>query len=883
MRFIWFCFLYVYRRICNNRLSHIGKQLTATSSDGLPPRDSIRIQTTVTITPKISSSEIITAMFILIACLVVFFWQPIITKGTLLPVANIFEQPFYRPYAPAGFVSAPNVALSDQSLQLYPVQHFTMQSLKAGHLPLWNPYIMLGTSVLGTTQAALFYPLNLLGVVLSPTTVPLIRAFFNLWIAGFFTYLLLRRLGAHPVGAYLSAIAFMFSGFLVVWLGHPHSNVAVWLPVLIYMAELIITSRRFRGEYVAITGLVIGLIFLGGHMETAFEVGIAWVAFYIIRSYQTGGWRNMPNKLLVCGIASVLGIAMAAIQIIPFLEWLGTSVALAIRSSEPFTVYDWNHLKQLPTLAALIIPNLYINPSQVSIYRTFVPWGNFNEMAAYVGIIPLVFGILGVVWAGKRENKYVFLFGVGGLLFLFLALRLPIIDWINQLPLFKMFAPRRYRLVFDFGIAVAAGLTFDMWLYRSSVGKNWSRMSLVLFVIGGIIFICTFLVGLGLFIFEKPLLDYGNKFTIAEYAQSSMHSRPLDKVLLDVDQIYKQFVRYFGVGNWRLYFPGIVACLGAVLILNWRKGRIGRRSFQYGLLGLTLIDLFVFGIGFNPTIHPEHVYPDTPAVRFLKQDSSIFRILPVRMEWMSNGPLAHDLSEMGGADIPTKYYADFTDIIEGKDGKGFMFFTAQSANSKLIDLLNVKYLVTTRNLDGVLRKEFQSVWHQDGVNIYENRVVMPRAFIVHRIHLVTDNNVLQVLQQPSFDPASEVLLFEDHAKEVSVENILSTEETVEVLSYKPQHIRLKVKIKADGILVLSDSYYPGWRAYRDGVEVPIYRANCVMRAVSVPKGDHDIEFVYRPLSVYLGGIVSLSALCVSGWMAVASLVNRKKGMGSRVP
>jgi hypothetical protein len=67
----------------------------------------------------------------------------------------------------------------------------------------------------------------------------------------------------------------------------------------------------------------------------------------------------------------------------------------------------------------------------------------------------------------------------------------------------------------------------------------------------------------------------------------------------------------------------------------------------------------------------------------------------------------------------------------------------------------------------------------------------------------------------------------------------------------------RVAADAPGWLVLSDVWYPGWRAYVDGVSVSIYRANYLFRAVQLSAGTHEVEIVYRPTSFWLGSIVSL--------------------------
>lgn len=69
---------------------------------------------------------------------------------------------------------------------------------------------------------------------------------------------------------------------------------------------------------------------------------------------------------------------------------------------------------------------------------------------------------------------------------------------------------------------------------------------------------------------------------------------------------------------------------------------------------------------------------------------------------------------------------------------------------------------------------------------------------------------------------------------------------------------------AAGILFLSDNFYPGWTATIDDQPTPIYRANYTFRAVVVPAGKHEVKFIYQPLSVKLGLIISAVSLLMVG-------------------
>jgi hypothetical protein len=85
---------------------------------------------------------------------------------------------------------------------------------------------------------------------------------------------------------------------------------------------------------------------------------------------------------------------------------------------------------------------------------------------------------------------------------------------------------------------------------------------------------------------------------------------------------------------------------------------------------------------------------------------------------------------------------------------------------------------------------------------------------------------------------------------------------VQVSLEHPNGIVLSVSSEESGWLVLHDVWYPGWKAYVDGENKTVLRADYLFRAVEVPKGEHEVKFVYRPISLYAGSILSLVSLCM---------------------
>jgi len=146
--------------------------------------------------------------------------------------------------------------------------------------------------------------------------------------------------------------------------------------------------------------------------------------------------------------------------------------------------------------------------------------------------------------------------------------------------------------------------------------------------------------------------------------------------------------------------------------------------------------------------------------------------------------------------------------------------------------------------------------HSGDVKVYQNLDNLPRAFVVHRARVLDDEAAIAAMKDEAFRPGEEVILAEGE----SLEGGGGRDDEVEIVLYEPERVVVEARLAEEGYLVLTDAYYPGWRALIDGREVPIHRADVLFRAVRLPAGRHRVEFVYDPLSFKIGAAISLAAL-----------------------
>ena len=151
------------------------------------------------------------------------------------------------------------------------------------------------------------------------------------------------------------------------------------------------------------------------------------------------------------------------------------------------------------------------------------------------------------------------------------------------------------------------------------------------------------------------------------------------------------------------------------------------------------------------------------------------------------------------------------------------------------------------------------VYEKDDWTVYELGSSVPKAVLASRYSITQTKEAFgKRYFDPSFDPENEVILENPPAVDPSGEG----EGLVRIDSYAPQTISITTSALSPKLLVLSDTYYPGWTAAVDGRLTPIYRANYTMRAISVPSGNHTVTFTYEPASVRIGFMISIASLLV---------------------
>lgn len=293
--------------------------------------------------------------------------------------------------------------------------------------------------------------------------------------------------------------------------------------------------------------------------------------------------------------------------------------------------------------------------------------------------------------------------------------------------------------------------------------------------------------------------------------------------------------------------------LTSLLAYGKLSGRVDGRMFAGLTVLLIVFDLFsVNNAAFNADPAPR--YPATPLVAEIQKQGTGERVAD-EGQMPGHFGIGYQLQEIGGiSPLRVARYDALLDL----------------PPEKLLPLLNVRYLISARpgfaNSDVVLT---------DGdTRLIRLNNTLPRAWMVYDLRQLTDDDALQVMQGDAFNPAATALVAEP-LPFAPIPNAAPV--PVEFKPRDPEHVSIAVNTPTDGLLVMSEVYYPGWSATVDGAAAPIVRTDVALRGIPVRAGKHQIEMAYEPWSpkIGIGVTVGTVAFLVVGLLAASRRPSRK--------
>jgi hypothetical protein len=229
------------------------------------------------------------------------------------------------------------------------------------------------------------------------------------------------------------------------------------------------------------------------------------------------------------------------------------------------------------------------------------------------------------------------------------------------------------------------------------------------------------------------------------------------------------------------------------------------------------------------------------------------------------------------------------DRFTGIDSKA----AAQIADNPMFDLLGVRYLVydvQRASAPPVTNgNQFVSILQSGRGHIYENTHAIARAFVVHELRPVANADAafkeMQVgssrfadgTRRVSFNPKQTAIVETANADLRSVHPCgTDVPDRAHIVSYQPDRVTLRVHASCPGLLVLTDSYYPGWNAAVNGTQTPIHATDGAFRGVAIPAGNSTIVFRYQPRSFRNGILLAALSLIAIIGLGVSDLRRRRR-------
>lgn len=758
-----------------------------------------------------------------------------------------------------------HIAQTDLMSYFLPAFSFLGERLRSGDIPGWNPHQFSGAPFAGNPESGWMYlPAMFIFAFFTPLTALYGFVFFHVALSGVGTYALGRVYCFHPIAAMAAGIAFASGPVL----SHTScctvfAEVEAWFPVTILGVELAVRGGlRLRAGGWALASLGISQI-LGAWLGQGAYYGILLVGSYLILRTLVLSAPDRDSLMARARAFAIhssvifgLGGGLAAAGLLPRLDALGRS-----------------------TLAGGGYTGTGSVPPEVVGYEPLVLAARILSDSAggryYIGAAGLVLAVAAPFIARRRAIATYYTLATVVTIILVLQ-PTPLHTLFYVLPGFELLqshVPNRILVLSFFTVAVAAGAAIDALL-----SMKW-RSGLV-----SLIPAVTATVSIWLLLPRmREWLDISDA--------------PLQAAIIAVLALFASCVMSLPLfSRWNgVMFVGRHAVSVIVLVVmlwdpagrGWtgvppednlpRKNLIDRHTSR-----LPLDNGAAEFLTTSQTMTPSRFFGFDPVLQtFGRRGCCDYHKEVMRLEGemllVGNRSMTLGLYDVQGYDpVQSSHYFSYFHVLNDRaQDYHEAAVTPEGLDSPLLDLINARYIVLStepvppehqelmKSIDG-----WPTVYENDKLRVLENPEALPRAWIVHNARRVTSERALTMIADGEVNPRTHALV------EVAAPKLQRTDDPtadeVQILIHEPEEVRLATRTDADGLLVLSEVYDPGWRACVDGKEVMIYQTNYLLRGIPVPAGEHTVEFRYEPTSLRLGLVVT--SIAIVGWLGLISIV-----------
>lgn len=744
------------------------------------------------------------------------------------------------------------VLLSPDKMTSQSFKPFVKDAFERNIFPLWCPYIFGGmpsyASLLSAPRINIIdSPVRTILKGLQPIfpDTNFIFILINYILFAMLMYLLLRHQKVSPLVAMFAGVAVIFIPQFIAFTAYGHNT--KFLSLMLIPLIFLLTERLFEKRnafYFSLTALTIGYQLIRAHVQVCYYtyllLGI-YLIFKVVADYRHS--KKISDILapvgLLFGVIAV-GALLSSVLYVSVFDYQRYSIRGASAGAGLDFDYatDWSfHPLEMITF---IIPSFMGFGGQTY-------WGKmpFTDYPLYFSVLILL--LAGVAFILRRD-RFTWFFGVTALVSLLVSFgkHFPLLyaPMFKLLPFFNKFrVPSMIHILLDICMIVLAGYGLHALLEyhkkaetskkQKSPDKNLKRY---LFVFLSVIGAFALFVLLAKTAFMDLITGGSNKMDIA------MRERAWEMAAGDS---FKAL---------------ILTGLGCVLVFQYLKNKLSAQVVVIAFTALVVVDLWFVDFKIvhpQPAVDEKTYFAETPTTKFLKADTSLYRILPLRDDKSANWYMYHFISNINGySAAKLRIYQEFLEET----------LYGGPLSNNVLNMLNVKYLLSLGapipDPDYQVAYSYAVMYGGQRLSayVYENLNVLPRVFFADTVEVLTGRrSIFDRMKNETFDPGQVAILEEYPPFTVAP----ADSNTAQVTAYDIHNIKIKATVSKPAIMVLSEIYYPsGWKAYVDGIETHIYKTNYVLRSIFLEPGSHTIEFKFAPASFKLGLWISLVTLII---------------------
>lgn len=710
---------------------------------------------------------------------------------------------------------------SDFVLYFYPLKKFIQEYVFShGAIPLWNPYQFSGTPLVTNIQAALFYPLGLLFYVMPAQYAYGYTIIFHCMLGAIFMYVFIRSLTINKIGSLLSSIVFTYNGFFMAHMYAGHLTFVqsyIWMPlVFLYLQKFLKTSRL---RHAVLSSLFLGVQILGGFPQIAFYTilgAFLFILYTTIANWKQGGIAYALKAGFGMAAMVVIGCSLAAIQLLPTIEFSQLSTRAGGID------YEFATLDSLPpkNFITFLIPELFGMPANRTFWISNVN-STFWEYCGYLGICSLMLPIISIKRVVTNRVGIFFVLLLVIALFLALGKHNPLYRLIYALPGFNHFRiPAQILFLYVFSMALLAGMGLHHLTDREAFSSTYR-----------VVVFCGFSFFLVLAIWAH-LHPYSFFYLLFKLV------KPTGLAGNQAGQVYP-------IVTLAIVKSSAIFLVISILLHLYRRGFL-----SYATTGGLCILISVVDIGsfVYPLVRTVNLSPHSNQVHLMRQlklDSDIYRAVATNGCFPENAGLLHRFQDIQGYDpLILRRYVQYVNRSQDlpPDNKVVNMHYVRNTDNALMDMLNLKYQIDCGSK-----------------TIIKRDTHVPRAYIVHQAVVKDGEEALDYMMGRDFDPLKKVVL----AKQINMPNTelpkirSNPNEVCRILSYTCNEIVIEATLNDPGLLVMSEINYPGWDVFVNGKKARLLTCNYLFRSVPMQTGRHTVRLEFKPLTFYVGCIVSV--------------------------